>query len=100
VNFNPDGAAYDGLTDTDTGDQYPSEIQGLVHVTDELTINRAGRIRGALICESDAGGATLDMDSSDFQVIYDKALLTTPPPYYTSSVPMRVQPGSIEQVVE
>ena len=50
-NFNPSGAPYQGLTDLDQKDVYPNEIQGLVHCSGDLELERTSLVCGAIICE-------------------------------------------------
>jgi hypothetical protein len=98
TNFNPTGAPYLGVTDSDTSDTYPSEIQGLVHIRGTLATSTAATIRGAVICESSAATSALDIASS-VQVVYDPSLYSSPPMGYTKSVTMALQPGSWRQIV-
>lgn len=77
VNFNPTGAAYSGVTDTDETDVYPNEVQGLVHVKGNLTLDQTSRIRGIIICE---GQATIDGGNNE--LIYDSAIAASPPVGY------------------
>lgn len=107
TNFNPPGAPYppddpsSNSTDNDRLDQYPSEVQGLVHVTGRIEIKQPCRIRGAVICESTALKAV--NCENDFEIVYDPALFTARtkiPQLYTTQVKMQPQPGSWKQVVE
>ena len=88
VNFNPTGAPYLGVTDSDTGNTYPNEIQGLVHIKGNLTMGQTSRVRGAIICE---GSVDFQDDS---EVIYTPSLSQNPPLYYT--VPGEMQNRAIE----
>ncbi len=99
VNFNPPGAPYQGAADADYLDQYPSEIQGLVHVTGTLKVSKDSLIRGAVICESTASADAADY--SEFsEIVYDPNLYANPPQGYTTEVKMVPQPGSWQQVVD
>jgi hypothetical protein len=107
TNYNPPGAPYppddpsNNSTDNDLGDQYPSEIQGLVHVTGKIEVSQPCRIRGAVICESTALKAI--NCNSDWEIVYDPALFTSRtkiPQMYTTRVTMQPQPASWKQVVE
>jgi hypothetical protein len=99
TNLNPAHSPYNGMSDSDSIDSYPSEMVGLVHVTGMVSVSGTPRLRGALICESNVTDA-IDMDSSLFQVIYDRSLYSNPPMFYTTSVPMPALAGSIRQVVD
>ncbi len=98
TNFNPAGAPYQGVADSDMLDTYPGEIQGLVHCTDKLTITGSSIIRGAVICESTDGTQAVYTDNTP-QIIYDPTLFTNPPMGYTSGINMKVVPGSWRQTV-
>lgn len=100
ANFNPTGAAYLNTTDTDTSDTYPCRIDGLVHVTGKLSVQKPCVIRGAVICESTAGTDAADINTATFQVNYDSTLYTSPPQFYTTSVPMRSLAGSYKPVTQ
>jgi hypothetical protein len=99
TNFNPVGAAYNGQENLNTSDTYPSEIQGLVHVTDSVVLDRSALIRGALL-----GGSTNWFDAVDCRdanvIVYDPNLYAHPPQWYTTEVRMAPQLGSWKQLVE
>jgi hypothetical protein len=80
-NFNPPGAPYHDSTDGDQSDEYPSQIQGLVHCTRGLFMRRTALVIGAIICEQTA------TFSDTPKVIHDYNLIANPPEGYT-------QPGS------
>jgi hypothetical protein len=98
VNFNPTGSPYQGATNATMTDTYPSEIDGLVHCTDLLTIQGKQLIRGAVICESTDNNQAIYMDNTP-QIIYDSTLYSTPPMGYTTSVNMKIAPNSWKQSV-
>ena len=54
TNFNPSGAAYEGQSDSDKADSYPSEIRGLVHVRGDLELDATALVRGTILCEGAA----------------------------------------------
>jgi hypothetical protein len=103
TNYNPDGAPYPGADPDDLLgdllDSFPSEIQGLVHVTGTVTFRNSAKVKGAVLCES-----PLALDAVKFQgtntIEYDKALFTNPPQGYTESVKMVVEPNSWKRVVK
>ena len=94
VNFNPVGAPYNGVTDSDTTDVYVNEIQGLVHVKGGITLQNTARIVGVLICEGQVTG------SGDNTIIYNPALYAIPPEGYTIVEGMTIAPDSWKQVVD
>ena len=79
VNLNPPGAPYDGLSDTDGNDTYPSEIRGLVHVMDDLKMKGTTRVRGVIICNDKA-----KFEDGNNEIIHDPKLYDHPPLGYTS----------------
>jgi len=77
TNFNPMGAAYSGSTDSDQSDVYVNEIQGLVHIRGNVTLDDTARVRGVVICE----GQTY-VYGDDVELIYDPAIRAAPPAGY------------------
>ncbi len=51
-NFNPAGNPYNGVTDSDTADRYPSMLQGIVYATGDVVLAQKVTVVGALV----AGG--------------------------------------------
>lgn len=98
TNYNPTGAPYLGITDSDKVDSYPSEIQGLVHVYGTVSFTGPCTIRGLLLCESTAALDAVRVGDSP-TIIYDSSLYKNPPQGYTSSVPMVPQQSSWLKVV-
>jgi len=97
VNFNPGSSLYEAVSNVDMNDEYPNEIQGLVHVTRNLLMSRSSRVWGAIICEDTA---TCQQDTA---VIHDPNLYANPPLGYTeapTNPPMTIVSGSWEQVVD
>ncbi len=97
VNFNPSGTRFKAISNVDMTDEYPNEVQGLIHVTRNLLMSRSSRVWGAIICESTA---TCQQDTA---VIHDPDLYANPPLGYTESVaapPMKIVSGTWQQVVD
>lgn len=94
VNFNPAGAPYGGVTDSDTADTYPSEMRGLVYVSGTLTASGAPKVVGAVV----VGGAVYSSGSLTLQ--YDSTIYSSPPPGFTGASRLKVAAGSWQQVVE
>lgn len=91
-NFNPAGAPYQGAIDSDQTDTYPSELQGLVHITGTLTTANTPLVRGLVLVESAALTDAVDI-SGTFEIAYDAGLYTNPPDGY-SPRKMAPQAGS------
>ena len=77
-NFNPTGAPYEGWSDDDRRDRYPSEIRGLVHVKGDLKLSNTALVRGAIICEDKVKIYGFN------QIILDPGLKDDPPIGYTT----------------
>jgi hypothetical protein len=98
VNFNPPAAPYQGISNTDIADTYPSEIQGLVHIRGTLEVTGEPRIHGTVIIESPAGSQSLDVRDV-FELEYDPQALANPPMGYMDVLQMKMRPRSWRQVV-
>jgi len=94
TNYNPPGAPYQGQSDEDMLDEYPNEVQGLIHIKKFLNLNDTARIKGAIICEGSVECA------SNNTIIHDPGLYACPPEGYTFVEYMQISPGSYKQVVE
>jgi hypothetical protein len=90
TNFNPDGTPYEDQVDSDTNDQYDSEINGLVYTSGKLTVLAAfsrAHVNGSVICNSSScvSAATFN-HKSVFQ--------NFPPPGFASGSLMEIIPGT------
>lgn len=81
VNFNPAGSPYQGSSDVDLVDTYPSLIKGLVYVSvDAFVPANHPNIDGALIT-----GDELKVSSGEsLTVTYDPVYMSNPPPGFDS----------------
>jgi hypothetical protein len=93
-NYNPIGAPCDGVTDTDTADQYPNEIQGLVHIQGNLNLQQSARLVGLVICE---GSVVCEGTNV---ITHNPSLYATPPKGYNYVAGMQVSPHSWKQTVD
>lgn len=90
VNFNPTGATESGVTDSDTSDNYPSMIRGLVYVTGALEApsdSQTSVSEGVIV----AGSMSF---SSSHRVRYSPLFSSSPPPGFARGNPMVVAPGT------
>ncbi len=94
VNYNPPGVPYEGVSDNDTDDFYPSELRGLIHVTGDFEVQAETKLRGVVICGGDA------QLSETLRIVHDSGLVDNPPLYYSAYGGLQVIAGSWEQVVE
>ena len=96
-NYNPIGAPYQGQTDSDQFDQYPSEINGLVHATGEIKFMVASsKVVGTVISDG-----TVKVEENP-QIIHDPNLVVDPPQGYAkinTGGEMRIVPGSWRKVM-
>ena len=96
MNYNPTGASHETLsTDNDTFDTYPSEIQGLVLVEDDLTFLNNALVRGAIIT-----GGDVTATSGSLDVLYRPDSLYSPPPGLTGSWSEASRPFSVRKIVQ
>jgi hypothetical protein len=94
TNFNPSGAPYSGVSDTDKTDTYPNEIWGLVHISGSLTLEQTARVVGVVICDGPI------YCNGNNTVTYTPSLYTSPPQWYTYVDGMKLSPGSWKQSVD
>ncbi|MGL4514592.1 MAG: hypothetical protein ACRCT8_16000 [Lacipirellulaceae bacterium] len=89
VNFNPPGAPYLSLTDSDTSDSYPSRIEGLVYVTGQARITDNSDFVGALM----AGSAFVQANQT-LTITHQRYAIDYPPPGFSAGPGVRALPGS------
>jgi len=94
TNYNPAGAPYEGVYDSDTVDTYPNEIHGLIHLVGDLTLGQTARVVGTILCNGTITCAGTNT------IVHDPTFYASPPEGYTSVEGMRVAPGSWRQVVD
>ncbi len=95
VNFNPSGASSDEFgQDTDLLDVYPSEIQGLVAVEDDLTFQNNGLVRGEVIA-----GDAITATSGALEVVFRPDAFFNPPPGFKAPSSVVGRPVSIRKGV-
>ena len=94
TNYNPSGAPYLGVWDSDKYDSYPNEIQGLVYIKGTLELEKTARIRGAIICEGEVSCKERN------KIIHEPKLYTSPPDEFTFVDGVQLSPGSCKQVVD
>ncbi|QOJ14359.1 MAG: hypothetical protein HRU75_06780 [Planctomycetia bacterium] len=94
TNFNPPGAPYAGVSDSDKEDFYTSALRGLIHVTGNVRISGPIAIRGVLL----AGGEV--RVEADVTIDHDSKLVDSPPEGYDTPGPLSVTSGAWRQVVD
>jgi hypothetical protein len=94
TNFNPVGAPYEGVWDSDSTDSYPNEIRGLVHIVGSLKLQQTARIVGAVICD---GPVYAEENNT---IVHSPGLYAIPPDGYTYVDGMKISPDSWKQVID
>jgi len=96
-NFNPSHTPYDGHSDADTEDIYPSRIEGLVYADDDAYAAAGTHtVHGVIVV-----GNTFEVEpGSLLNLRYDARFLNDPPPGFIERVDMKVSEGSYRRVVE
>lgn len=81
VNFNPAGAPYAGVTNSNTSDIYPSELRGVLHILNERPVIITSNLRtfGTVLA---AGNVTIN---SAAVLTANPALMTSPPGGYEAA---------------
>ena len=90
TNFNPTGTPFDGVEDSDTTDEYASEINGIVYTSAKLTVLAAfsrAHVNGSTIC-----GSSSCISAATFN---HKSVFTNyPPPGFAAGSEMEIIPGT------
>ncbi|MGD9637360.1 MAG: carbohydrate binding domain-containing protein, partial [Pirellulales bacterium] len=95
VNYNPAGMSHEVFgTDSDLADTYPSEIQGLILVRDDLTFQNNSLVRGSVIVGDQITATSGSLDD-DFR----PDALYSPPPGLTDTPKHLTRPLSMRKLV-
>lgn len=95
TNFNPPGTPYNGQSDSDTLDVYPSVIKGLVYVSAKAVADlNHPAFEGVVV----TGGAF--KGSSNLSLTYRSTHFDDPPPGFKDTPAMKVVTGSWQRVVD
>ncbi|WP_166831148.1 hypothetical protein [Thalassoroseus pseudoceratinae] len=99
TNFNPSGTPWQGNTDSDTSDSYPSRMAGIVYATGNMTLhggnkNESFLLNGVLICN---GNVVLEKQCQA-SVDFDSTASNDPPPGFGSSNNGEIIPGTWTRV--
>lgn len=93
ANYNPTGAAYEGVEDDDRDDTYPARIDGIVYATGRITITDETDIQGNLIANE-----IVVNDGKKLAADYKPYAYNYPPPGFSAGQGARVLPGSYRRV--
>lgn len=99
VNFNPAGTPWQGETDSDQGDDYPSRIAGIVYTNGNLVLDGGNKsdaalINGAVVCD----GNLIVQKSCVASVDLDPIPASNPPPGFGASSSGQLQLGTWHRV--
>ena len=94
TNFNPTGTPYQGVSDLDKLDSYPSIITGLVYASGNLATKTYVTIDGVLVI-----GATLTA-TNNLSLTYRSTFYDNPPPGFGGAPQMVISPGTWKQLVD
>ncbi len=96
TNYNPPGSPYQGVTDADNADTYPSLMKGLVYVSGVLTNADGTTIDGVVV----TAGLAMTVNRP-LTVTHDAAIIQNPPPGFQRAFrPMQTVAGSWRQLVD
>ena len=96
VNFNPAGTPYEGLSNSDKLEVYPSLMKGVIYSSKKIKLDNSPTILGVLVGHED-----IEVRGSDLNVIYDPVYFeNNPPPGFGAQPLFKVVPGSFQQVVD
>ena len=90
VNFNSPGSPYQGSTDADRTDTYPSQIKGIIYSSGKIYIGGTPTINGVLI----TGGDLPVYSGHSLTVTHDPQYITNAPPGFSLGETLKVVSGS------
>lgn len=92
MNFNPTGTPYLDVEDADQLDQYPGVINGLIYVSDDLTVTNPCNLNGTVVV-----GGVCNV-AADLTLTYDSSFYNTPPPGFSAGPVMQIVPSTWQRV--
>lgn len=96
TNFNPMSTPYQGISDADMTDSYPTRLKGLVYVSGQSAVSGTLNIDGCMII----GGMLTGSSGSQIQLTYDPTFFASPPPGFSKPPLMAISPGSWVQATD
>ncbi|MBX3367374.1 MAG: hypothetical protein KF912_08685 [Phycisphaeraceae bacterium] len=93
TNFNPSTAPYNGQSDNDRVDTYPSQLHGLVYASDDIAARENSAVTGPLIAADDIAFA------GTVNITFDGSYATLPPRGFISRYNMRLKAETLARVV-
>jgi len=96
-NYNPAHTPYDGHSDNDQRDQYPSRIEGLIYVANNAVAGAGVHtVHGVIV----VGNSFTAEPGAVLNLRHDTQYVTNPPTAFRERVLMEVAPGSWQRVVD
>lgn len=92
VNFNPADTPDNSVSDNDTEDNYPSNLEGLVYIDGNMTVTQKSKFTGVVIVSG-----TVQLVSST-NLSYQATFLNNAPPGFAAGTDMKIVPGTWKQV--
>lgn len=100
VNFNSSGSPWNGSTDSDRTDSYPSQISGVLFSGDDLTIAGYTTIVGNVLGKGRLDFQGADPTASNVRISHQPLYYYVNPPHGFRDAPIvRLKSGSVEQIV-
>jgi len=93
VNYNPAGTPYQGVSDADELDSYPSLIKGLIYASLNVAISSYVTIDGVLVVGNNLS------TTNNLTLTYKSTFYDNPPPGFAGAPGMVISPGTWTQVV-
>jgi hypothetical protein len=95
INFNPPTAPYNGISDDDQLDEYPTRIEGLIYVSGQLTFDRHVVMLGQAIV-----GGPVVFKADSHTITWSDTYVNDPPPGFITRYNIRLRDGSLARVID
>lgn len=93
-NANPTSSPYQGASDNDTSDSYPSLIAGAIVSTNDISLDGMAELSGPVV-----SGDEMDVTSDNLSINFRSDMILHPPPGFFADPPkMRLIPSSVQSV--
>lgn len=91
---NPASSPYQGASDSDTSDSYPSLIAGATVSTNDISLNGVAELSGPIVSADE-----IDVSSENLSINFRSDMILHPPPgFYADPPKMRLIPSSVQSV--
>jgi hypothetical protein len=94
ININPASAVYQGVSDNDTSDTYPSSILGSIVSTTDILLDGTSTLSGPIVSDRD-----INITSEGLTITFQPDMILNPPPGLFPDPPkMRLNTSSVQSV--